>query len=231
MLLSLSSVVSAELLYNPVTKSMKATYEVGIGALNSEVNYDDGTGNHGFGIRRSLVHGYFAYGVNHGFDLVLAAGSVVKARPFKRDLAWHDSDDGYAVAIGGRGQLNLRLAGSLRGYGQCMYLDEAYGASDGITTAVAGTELVCNVGALLEFTTAGLNSYGGFEMVLYSDAEFEHDFSNQPGAGVQAAVENERANQIGGRFGVQHEIGTIMLRGEIAIASEDAVMVTMGKTF
>lgn len=198
-----TATVSAQLIVNPIGKAGVGQIEVGGAAAFSTIEYDGGAD-----IERLMMGGYAAFGLNEMLDVYGSLAYSFKAEP---DNSSGVDGSGFVCSGGARAMVFTQKPFSVHAYAMAQYWMETYEYG---STDVDVTGLEIGGGALVAFEVSPeLNVYGGLELIPYSDGE------SDPG---NADVERDGIFSL--RGGATFSMGNLMLRGEVAVGSETAII-------
>ncbi len=207
---------SAQLIVDTAQKAATGRVEGGAVLCFTEVGYDVDAG-HGIGgaadVKRSILGGYSALGLSDKLDVYGALGLILKSEVD----ASSGSGSGFMLAGGGRLDLMDVSVVDVSAYAQLGYVSEGYGAgADGVILEVVG-------GVVGRMTVNNqITVFGAVDLFPFSDGEVDV-------GGVTTDI--GRDSLFGLRGGATMDLGSIWLRGEIAIVGETTVTIGAGTYF
>jgi len=230
-----TGVAQAQLLANPVGVLQAGQFEAGGEVAMTTVEYEldsDGGDDEGE-VKRTLVGGYGAYGLNEMFDLYGMAGFIFKAEPED----WDDSGNGFLFGGGTRALIFSGYQLNVHAYGEFRYLSEDYGEEEdehrGIKITREGSAKGYEVaaGALVAFQPMDeWCLYGGLEVAPFASQDLEIE-SKAQGQSEDDSIDIERESILGLRGGGMYKVDQYFIRGEVGLLNETSFSIGGGATF
>jgi hypothetical protein len=207
---------SAQLIVDTAQMAATGRVEGGTVFCLSEVEYDVEAG-HGIGgsadVQRSILGGYAALGLSDELAVYGALGLILNSEIDGSS----DSGSGFMLAGGGRLDLMDVSVVDVSVYGQLGFVSEDYGeGADGTIVEVVGGV----VGRIP--VNDQVNVFGAVDLFPFSDGEVDVD-------GVTTDI--GRDGLFGIRGGATIDLGSVWLRGEIAVVGETTVTIGAGTYF
>jgi hypothetical protein len=171
----------------------------------SEIEYELDGGGDGE-IERTILGGAFGFGLGPRLDLYIEGGYIVEAELENGS----DDGDGFLIGSGIRGIIYKENHFEFFGKGGVRYITEDYGSS------IDGDIFELELAGVARYAVRNkLGVYGGVDLIPYSDGEIEIG---------RGDADIERDDLIGLRFGVEGTVNSVILNAEVALVSEEALI-------
>ncbi len=207
---------SAQLIINPVGKVAGEKWETGISLSYSCIDYAiDYDGNHGFD--RTVIGASLAKAIDDMTDICGSIAWLANSSPNDSNV---DSAGGYLISFGARWHVFERGLGTVNLYGLGHYMAERYDWNSHGSYRMYLFEATGGAVAAYAFNP-NFTGYAVAELIAYSDGE------------LQSAdrLDFDREGRITVRGGAVFDMTKYWIRAELALGSENALVIGAGQSF